>query len=106
MTGVQTCALPISDMALWLLVMLVRGKTGQIYNLGSDVGVTVEAVARIVAAQSQPRLEVLLNASHSRSIPTSILIPDTSAAARDFGLKVITDLDTAIQHALKWHQTK
>ena len=95
-----------ADMALWLLVMLVRGKTGQIYNLGSDTGVTVETVARLVAAQSQPRLEVLLNAAPSRNIPTSTLVPDTSAAARDFGLKALTDLDTAIQHTLKWHQIR
>ena len=95
-----------ADMALWMLVMLVRGKTGHVYNLGSDTGTTLEALARRVASQFQPCPEVVLNASLSRAIPTSRLVPDTSAAQRDFGLKLQTDLDTAIQRTLRWHQTQ
>lgn len=95
-----------ADMALWLLVMLVQGKTGQVYNLGSDTGITLEALARRVAAHFQPCPEVVLNASLSRNIPTSVLVPDTSAAQRDFNLKIRTDLDTAIQQTLRWYQSQ
>jgi len=95
-----------ADMALWLLVMLVRGKTGRVYNLGSDSGVTLESLARRVAAQFQPCPEVVLNAALSRNIPTSMLVPDTHAAETDFNLKIRTDLDTAIGHTLRWYQAQ
>lgn len=95
-----------ADMALWLLVMLVQGKTGHVYNLGSDAGITLEALARRVASLFQPCPEVVLNASLSRNIPTSILVPDTHAAEGDFNLKIRTDLDTAIRQTLRWHQSQ
>ncbi|MDP2751850.1 MAG: NAD(P)-dependent oxidoreductase [Rhodocyclaceae bacterium] len=93
-------------MDLRMQVMLVRGKTGSVYNLGSGQGVSLETMARRVAAQFQPHPEVVLNASLSRNIPSSILVPDTSTAERDFGLRVLTDLDAAILQTLKWHQFK
>ncbi|MCE1229468.1 MAG: NAD-dependent epimerase/dehydratase family protein [Firmicutes bacterium] len=93
-----------ADMALWVLTILARGRTGHAYNLGSNQGISLESLARKVSSHLQPSPEVILNAALSRNVPTSILVPDTQAAERDFGLRVLTDLDTAIQRTLKWHQ--
>jgi nucleoside-diphosphate-sugar epimerase len=92
-----------SDLAAWLLVILLRAKSGQTYNLGSDIGYSLFDVARKVASRVEPVPDVITNASLTGAVPNSCLVPDTTAAKRAFGLEQYTSLDLAIERTIAWY---
>ena len=93
-----------ADLAAWLLVILLRAKSGQTYNVGSDTGCPLLEVARKVAARAEPTADVVTNASLTGAVPNSFLVPDTTAAKRDFGLQPYTSLDLAIERTIAWYK--
>jgi nucleoside-diphosphate-sugar epimerase len=93
-----------ADLAAWLLVILLRAKSGQTYNVGSDTGCPLLEVARKVAARAEPTADVVTNASLTGSVPNSFLVPDTAVAKRDFGLEPYTSLDLAIERTIAWYK--
>jgi len=92
-----------ADLAAWLLVILLGTKSGQTYNIGSDTGHSLLEVARKVALRAEPQPDVVTNASLTGSVANTYLVPDTSLAKRDFGLKQYTPLDLAIERTMAWH---
>lgn len=93
-----------ADLAAWILVMMTHAKSGQVFNIGSEIGLTLGEVAQKVASCFQPMPNVLLNTSLTGPVPNSTLVPDTSAAIKEFGLKQFTDIDTAIYRTIQWHK--
>ncbi len=92
-----------SDMAWWLLHILVQGASGATYNVGSPHGVTLRQVAERVAYFSTTTPEILMRQSRAVA-PRSIFVPDVELAQRSLGLTVTVDLDTAIQRTLSWNR--
>jgi nucleoside-diphosphate-sugar epimerase len=95
-----------ADMALWILTIALRARTGQVYNVGSDDGITLEKMAGKVASKFRPAPEVVLNASLTGNVPNSVLVPDTTAAHLAFGLRVVTDIDLAIERTIMWYRNR
>ena len=93
-----------ADMALWILKIMTRTRTGRVYNLGSDQGITLDRLAWMVAKQFRPEPEIILNASMAGTVPRSVLVPDIGLAKRDFGLTLYTDVETAIKRTIQWHR--
>jgi nucleoside-diphosphate-sugar epimerase len=93
-----------SDMAWWLLCMLVEGTTGKSFNLGSPHEITLAHLAEKVAANFAARPKILLSVSSDRSLRRSKLVPDVHLAQSTLNLPVTVDLDTAIQRTLLWNQ--
>jgi nucleoside-diphosphate-sugar epimerase len=93
-----------ADVAAWILVMLLRAKSGQTYNLGCDTGHTLLEVARKVALCVEPNPEVVTNASLTGAVQNSCLVPETTSAQRDFGLQQYTSLDLAIARTMAWYK--
>jgi nucleoside-diphosphate-sugar epimerase len=93
-----------SDMALWIAVIMFMAKSGQVYNLGNDHGLSLHAIAQRIASEVRPSPEILLNASLTGPIASSVLVPDTSTAQRDFGLRILTDIDTAVVRSIRWYR--
>lgn len=93
-----------TDMAVWLLVALVRGRNGAAYNLGSANGVTLRELANRIAAHAEGRVDVTEGGRGQRRTEVSRFVPDVSAAQSDLGVRETVDLDTAIRRTLAWHQ--
>jgi len=92
-----------ADMALWILKIMAQTRTGRVYNLGSDEGISLDRLALLVAKQfGEP--EIVLNASMAGAVPRSVLVPDISLAKRDFGLSLYTNIETAIERTIRWHR--
>ncbi len=83
-----------ADLAIWLLVLLVRGEAGTAYNVGSDQEITIEALARKVVDLLAPGKQVdILGAG--RSPERSFYVPDVSRA-KALGLGVWTTLEESV----------
>lgn len=93
-----------SEMALWLLSILLHGTVGASYNVGSPEGVTLRRLAEAIAGWFPSRIEI-----HSRTGPDSHLhrsrfVPDVTLAREALGLTIRVDLETAITRTLRWHR--
>lgn len=92
-----------SDAAYWFLKILTVGQSGDVVNVGSPVGVTLQALAGAVAESFEPSPEIMLNTS-TRSLGRSAqLLPDTTHAQNEYGLSVFTPLEDAIKLTAQWH---
>ena len=93
-----------SDMAWWLLHILVQGTVGLSYNLGSPHAVTLARLAEMIASDFLVRPRVLLGVSSDQHPRRSRFVPDVSLAQNTLGLKQTVDLETAIRRTILWHQ--
>ena len=91
-----------SDMALLMLLQLVRGQIGSIYNLGHTDVISLRDLAELVVRQSGRRLEIRYNTA-GRDVAISRLIPDMSKSIKEFGFTPAFMISDAISQTLKWY---
>lgn len=92
-----------SDAAYWFLKILVSGQSGDVVNVGSPVGITLQELAVEIAKNFDVSPEIMFNTS-PRSIGRSAqLLPDTKHAQNDYGLSVFTPLAEAVKLTVQWH---
>lgn len=85
------------DMAHWLCVLLSRGVSGEVYNVGSDEAVSIAVLARTIGHTLSVRKPVRVDPmGPTRS--RSIYVPAIGKAAA-LGLRVETKLKQAIERA-------
>lgn len=89
-----------ADLAHWLLILLLRGKNGQAYNVGSEDIYTIKQVAETVSA-FKPNLKVkILN----KDINNTNYVPSTHKAKSEFNLRSNFSLQHAIDRMIKFNQ--
>lgn len=88
--------LDASDLAVWLLALAVKGRSGAAYNVGASEALSIEQLAaRICSALGiEPRVEVRGEISTQRRL---FYVPDISRICNELGVSVWTDLDTSIR---------
>lgn len=87
------------DAAHWLVSLMRRGESGQIYNVGSDEPVSILELAHAVAAQTRQPLDVRVLGNMS-SGPRALYVPDVQKASQ-LGLHVETPLIQSIATTLQ-----
>lgn len=93
-----------ADAAIWILAIMLGAKSGQVYNVGSSDGIPLADLAQKVALNAVPKPDVVLNASLTGVVPSSILVPDTSFVEKEFGLRLYTSIDLAVERTMAWHR--
>jgi nucleoside-diphosphate-sugar epimerase len=93
-----------TDMAVWLLTALVRGRVGGAYNIGSSQGVTLRELAGRIAARFGTQVDVVEGGRGQRPTEPSRFVPDTRLAREELGLSETVGLDDAIARTVAWHQ--
>ena len=85
-----------SDLALWLLEILKKGRHGEVYNVGSDQAVTIKDLAYLVRDIVNPNVEVkILGGSESGNRDS--YIPNIDKPKRDLDLNIQVELASAIR---------
>lgn len=92
-----------ADLAIWLWTLLLAGKPGEAYNVGSAEDLPIVEVARRVAGHFQPAPQVRVMKNPEPGKPAERYVPDVSKAERDLGLKVSVGLDEAIEKTIAWN---
>jgi len=92
-----------SDLAHWLLRLLVSGKIGGAYNVGNPVGTSLRDLAAKVASHTPRRPSIDLNTLPAANKSCTRWVPDVSLAQRDCDLHIRIDLDYAISRTIAWH---
>jgi dTDP-glucose 4,6-dehydratase len=93
-----------ADVAVWLWTILLAGRAGAAYNVGSDAAIALGDLAHRVAALLAPDQKVeILGRAPPGSIPERY-VPDTSLARRELGLEARIGLDEAILRTASWYR--
>ena len=104
-TAVRTY-LYAADLARWLWTVLLRGRAGEAYNVGSEEAVSVAELARRIAAvDGAPGATRVLGAP-VHGLAAGRYVPDTARARGTLGLSPTTGLDEALRRTLAWHRLK
>lgn len=90
-----------ADLALWLLALLVRGRRGGVYNVGSDQASSLEELARCVA-DALPWIVPIEILAQTQTTKRLNYVPDVSLIKHEFGVSIWTDLKTAIQRMAEY----
>lgn len=93
-----------SDAAYWFLRILSAGQSGDVVNVGSPVGITLQDLAKEVAKNFEPTPDIMFNTSPRNMGKPTQLLPDTTHAQNEYGLSVFTPLDEAIKLTAQWHR--
>jgi len=96
----QRSYLYAGDLVVWLVTMLLRGVSGRAYNVGSDQNVSIEALARRMAALTGTPVEVTVKTAADPSKPVLRYVPNINRAKSELGLEVRTSLDESISRML------
>ncbi|HEY1099783.1 MAG TPA: NAD(P)-dependent oxidoreductase [Myxococcota bacterium] len=91
-----------SELTLWLLRLLLDGRGGRAYNVGSDVGIDIRTLAETVGAYFGVPVEVRGTASPGVAPPR--YVPAVARIADELGLHQQIDLASAIARTVRWHR--
>lgn len=84
------------DLSLWLLSILLEGRSSEIYNVGSDQAISILALAEKVKKLLYPQANIkVAETKKEKSLPERY-IPSIQKAKAELGLEVWTSLDQAI----------
>lgn len=92
-----------TDLSVWLWTVLLRGKAGQAYNVGSSQSLTLREIADRASALTSPRLEVIVKGKHDPLLPfKSFYVPDVSKAKHDLNLRENVSFDEALERTYRF----
>ena len=92
-----------ADLATWLLRLLLLGRSGRAYNIGSDTPVTILQLAQLIAELSGRPGDIVVESAHSVG-GVSVYVPDVSRARQELGAEVLVPLADAIQRSLQYYR--
>jgi len=93
-----------SDMAYCILKSLVDSKIGEIYNLGSNIPISLNELAFKIQSYSSSKMEILSKSSKENYLSVSKLVPNTDKINKELNFKEIFTIDEAIDRTILWNQ--
>jgi dTDP-glucose 4,6-dehydratase len=94
----------MADLVIWLLAILLRGKTCCPYNVGGDQAISIAALARLVADCAGTGSKVLIKGQPVPSSAPSTYLPDLRRVKSGLGLEVAISLEEGIRRSLAWYR--
>ncbi|HWX56735.1 MAG TPA: NAD-dependent epimerase/dehydratase family protein [Verrucomicrobiae bacterium] len=91
-----------ADLSIWLWALLVRGANGRAYNVGSDEGITIAALAKLVAEAAGGKSEVRIARTPVPGVAPPRYVPSIERARAELGLGVRIKLREGIQRTIAW----
>jgi len=92
-----------ADLVIWLMNLLIKGQSGEAYNVGSDEDICIKEIANKVARHFGG-LEVKVMTPAKPGIPTARYVPSIQKAKSNIGLVVGKKLDEVLKSTIEWHQ--
>ncbi len=92
-----------TDLVEWLLALLVKGKSSEAYNVGSDNAVSIAALAELVRRFSDHDIKINIAGTPDPNVQPPRYVPDISKAA-GLGLKMTIPLEESIARTIAYHR--
>jgi dTDP-glucose 4,6-dehydratase len=92
----------VADLTVWLWHILVFGKAGNAYNVGSEKGYSIGEIAYKVRDTLAPNQEVKILGQAIPQQLASIYVPSTLKAREELGLALTIPLEQSIRNTAAW----
>ncbi len=91
-----------ADLALWMLVMLEKGRDGMTYSVGADTGHSMKVIAQVVADRFQPKPQIMLNCALAGVSSRTSYVPDLAAVRQALDVRTYTSLEQSVANTKEW----
>lgn len=91
-----------ADLMAWLWTLLLEGKAGNTYNVGSQEAVTIAELAKIVSADVNNHVGVQILGKANVNVPAPRYVPSTRKAESELHLSQHYSLPEAIRRTTVW----
>lgn len=91
-----------ADLVIWLLKILIYGKSNYPYNVGSDQPINIENLAILINKVSRNNVKINI-ARTKKEMPPSRYVPSIDRARSELNLNVYTTLNDAILRTIKFN---
>jgi dTDP-glucose 4,6-dehydratase len=91
-----------ADLAIWLWKVLLNGKAGRAYNVGSEKALSIREIAEHVANCVSPKPEITIAQKVQSGQLATRYIPSTQRAQNELKLTQQIGLTEAISRTLGW----
>lgn len=88
-----------SDMVWWLFNILLNGRVGTAYNLGSPEGISLEDLALKIKNKIGNEVQIDIQNMNNDN---SIFVPDVSLVKNELNLAIKVDIDEALNNTIIW----
>lgn len=94
-----------TDLITWLLAILVRGRAGGAYNVGSDQAISIRELAQTIARIAKAdNLDIKVLGLPAPGAAPDRYVPDTTAAEIELGLSITVPLEDALGRTIEWYR--
>ena len=93
-----------ADLAIWLWTILLKGRPGRAYNVGSDQPVSIAELAKRTSKCFPHRPEVKIAQTLTPGIAPVRYIPSIKRARKELSLDCWVELDDAIKRTMQFYQ--
>lgn len=90
-----------ADLVVHLLHLLIKGKPGRTYNIGSDEAINLSGLARAIAAAAGTGVAIEIASTHG-GFPADSYVPSIERARSELGLPPRLPFDLAMRRSLDW----
>jgi dTDP-glucose 4,6-dehydratase len=90
------------DLAIWLIKILLEGKKGEVYNVGSNEAITIKELAEKISRIFNQH-PIIIKKSSINNEANKVYIPDLSKTRHELNLSLNFDLDRAIADSIEWY---
>jgi len=90
------------DLCAWLLNILVFGKSGMAYNVGSEASYSILELANLFSKYLNTNEIKKICISNLATNSVSRYVPNTALVREELGLTEYTPIDSAIQKTIEW----
>jgi nucleoside-diphosphate-sugar epimerase len=91
-----------ADACVWLLHILMSGKSQQAYNVGSEQELSIAELAQRVVRANGTNLPIRVRDVPDPRVPPPRYVPATVKARSELGLAEYTSLDSALLKTMNW----
>jgi dTDP-glucose 4,6-dehydratase len=95
-----------ADLVIWLWTILLRGKTGLAYNLGSEQAINIDELAHTIARLFNPVPHVYIHHKQVAGNLAERYIPSTRLASETLGLDAWIALPEALRRTIQWYGSR
>ena len=84
------------DLSHWIMTLLLKGRVGEAYNVGSDRGITIADLAHLVRDLVATEKPVRILGKQASNVERTCYVPDISKINKHFDLSPKFSLEEAI----------
>ncbi len=93
----------MTDLAVWMWTLLLRGERNRAYNIGSETAFSIADAARLTAETLRPGLAVEIAGTARADAPMNSYVPSTERARSELDLRQTIDLPEALRRTALWN---